>query len=201
MKVRRWLCKGVKYEYKWWFEKMTSIAWWRWRKHCFAEKVDVVNGDVKSSCAARDVCFDVVQEALDWNICVVGENWFLCLVFVRIEMDINGQNWEGAIGFVLRSVLRHVDFEETACFVAVYSCARDIDVCTFLHVINLGQNQLRYIKVVSIESGTEGRHTWIMSLTTWMTLDCCRVSDDATLYACFLYWLCSAELNLATCTV
>jgi hypothetical protein len=88
------------------------------------------------------VYFDIFQKALDGNIRIVGWNRLLGFILFQVEMGSDGEDGERAVVFVMRRVLRSIDFEEIVGFIGIHSGAGDADVRLLSHVISLCGNKL-----------------------------------------------------------
>lgn len=88
------------------------------------------------------VYFDIFQKTLDGNIRIVGWDRLFVFILFQVEMSSNGEDGERPVVFVMRRVLRSVDFEEIIGSIGIHRGARDTDVRLLSHVICLCRNKL-----------------------------------------------------------
>ena len=88
------------------------------------------------------VYFDIFQKTLDGNIRIVGWNRLPGFILFQVEMSSDGEDGERAVVFVMRRVLRGVDFEEIIGSIGIHGGAGDTDIRLLSHVIGLCRNKL-----------------------------------------------------------
>ena len=106
------------------------------------QEVDIVNRHVEQGGMSSRICFDIFQKTLDGNIRIVGWDRLLRSILFQVEMSSDREDGERAVVFVMRRVLRSIDFKEIIGSIGIHSGAGDIDVRLLPHVIGLCRNKL-----------------------------------------------------------
>jgi hypothetical protein len=101
------------------------------------------------------ICFNFCQKSFDRHITVIRRNRFLKFVFSSVENSSDQEDRKCLVAFIMGSILGHINFERSNCFVGVESLSRYINKCNLSSVSRCCRNELWIDDVNEVKSHKE----------------------------------------------